>query len=83
LLAWAIVATIQQNYYLLAVGIPAAAGPLFLLPWLIALLTAGAAVFCLLAWIQRWWPLPGRVYYSLVTAACIAFVAWIAQLGLM
>ena len=39
-----------------------------------AVLTAGALVYMALAWKNRYWGIAGRVYYSLVTIAAVAFV---------
>jgi hypothetical protein len=53
-------------------------------PWIIkialgggvvaAVLTIGALVATLLAWKNRYWGIAGRVYYTLVTCAAVAFV---------
>ncbi|HEX7718981.1 MAG TPA: alpha/beta hydrolase, partial [Woeseiaceae bacterium] len=82
-LAWAIIAALQQSVYLPAVGVSAWAAPLFLLPWLIALLTLVLSVFVLLAWKHRWWGITGSIYFSLVAAACAGFVLSAVHLGLM
>ena len=39
-----------------------------------ALLTAGALVYLLLAWVNSYWGIGGRAYYTLVTLAAVAFV---------
>ncbi len=39
-----------------------------------ALLTAGALVYVVLAWKYSFWGIAGRVHYTLVTAAALAFV---------
>jgi hypothetical protein len=64
-------------------GDPAAA-PLFGVPLLYqivlglgvlaAVLTIGALVFTVLAWKDSYWGIAGRVYYTLVTLAAVAFV---------
>ena len=82
-LAWAIKAAIQQNVYLLAIGVGASAAPLFLLPWIVALLTLVLSAFVLLAWKHRWWGIIGRIYFSLVAVACAGFVLWAVHLGLI
>jgi hypothetical protein len=41
---------------------------------LAAVLTVGALVYASLAWINRYWELPFRAYYTLVTIAAVAFV---------
>ncbi len=39
-----------------------------------AVLTAGAVVYAVLAWTNRYWDISARVYYTLVTVAAVAFV---------
>ncbi len=39
-----------------------------------AVLTAGALLFIVLAWMNRYWGTTARVYYTLVTVAAVAFV---------
>jgi hypothetical protein len=39
-----------------------------------ALLTAGALVYCVLAWKDGYWGIAFRVYYTLLTMAAVAFV---------
>ena len=41
---------------------------------LAAVLTVGALVYTVLAWKDRLWGLAGRVHYTLVTVAAVAFV---------
>ncbi|HEX6304539.1 MAG TPA: serine hydrolase domain-containing protein [Anaerolineales bacterium] len=41
---------------------------------LAAVLTAGALVYTVLAWKNRYWGIAGRAYYTLVTLAAVAFV---------
>lgn len=41
---------------------------------LAALLTVGALVYTVLAWKERYWGIAGRLYYTLVTIAAVAFV---------
>jgi len=58
-------------------GLSPWARPLFLLPLVIAILAIGMIVFTLLAWTRRWWSMPGRMHYTLVTFAALAFVWWL------
>jgi hypothetical protein len=39
-----------------------------------ALLSAGALVYTVLAWMDRYWGIAFRLYYTLVTVAAVAFV---------
>jgi len=41
---------------------------------LAAVLTVGALVYTVLAWKNRYWGIAGRVYYTVVTIAAVAFV---------
>jgi hypothetical protein len=41
---------------------------------LAAVLTAGALVYTALAWKDSYWGIAGRIYYTLVTIAAVAFV---------
>jgi CubicO group peptidase (beta-lactamase class C family) len=48
-----------------------------------ALLTAAALVYIVLAWKDRYWGIAFRVYYTLVTAAALAFVWFLNQWNLL
>ena len=78
-----IATTAQENPYLLGFGVPAAARPLFVLPLLFMLGTAGVVVMGVFAWQRRWWNLAGRLHYAMVTFACTWLVAGIVGLGLL
>jgi hypothetical protein len=39
-----------------------------------AVLTAGALVYTVLAWKDRYWGIAVRLYYTLVTVAAVAFL---------
>ena len=54
---------------------PASSRYLFILPWLTAILTLGLLAFAFLAWKERWWKLPERVYFTTVTLAAAGFTA--------
>jgi hypothetical protein len=49
-------------------------GILYLIPWVIAVLTAAALVFTVLAWKDRYWHVSGRIHYTVVTLAAVALV---------
>ena len=55
-------------------GIPPLLRTAMTLPVPIAVLTLGALVFAGLAWKRRYWGLAGRIHYTLVTLAALAFV---------
>jgi hypothetical protein len=63
-------------------GISIWARSLFLLPLPIGILAVGMVGFTILAWTRRWWSLPGRVHYTLVTLAGSAFTWWLAYWNL-
>jgi hypothetical protein len=48
-----------------------------------ALLTAAALVYIVLAWKDRYWGIAFRAYYTLVTAAALAFVWFLNQWNLL
>ena len=48
-----------------------------------ALLTAAALIYIILAWKNRYWGIAFRVYYTLVTAAALAFVWFLNQWNLL
>jgi pimeloyl-ACP methyl ester carboxylesterase len=81
-LAAVIAATAQDDPFLLGFGVPAGAGRIFLLPWLIIVGTIGVVFFAVAAWARRWWTLTGRLHYSLVASACVGLTAEILSLGL-
>lgn len=64
----------STNWLMLAFGLPAKAAPLFLIPLLTTALTVGLLVFAVLTWGNGGWSTVGRVHYSLVTLAALAFV---------
>ena len=56
-------------------GYPPELTYLLVIPVLTAVLAAGLVVFTILAWKNRYWRLAGRIHYTLVTLAALAF-AW-------
>lgn len=48
-----------------------------------AALTAGALLYTVLAWLNNYWGLAGRVYYTLVTVAAVAFVWFLTYWNLL
>ncbi|MCJ7555576.1 MAG: alpha/beta hydrolase [Gammaproteobacteria bacterium] len=77
-----VLGTAQDNPLLLGFGVPAGAGPIFVLPWLMIAATIGVALFTVAAWRRDWWSLAGRVHYLLVAIACVSFIVWVFKLGL-
>jgi len=82
-LAAAIGQTLSTNPFLLAFGLSGGASPLFLLPWVALVLTGTLVIVAIVAWKNRWWTLVGRIHYSAITAASVAYVAFAASQGLL
>ncbi len=78
-----IAVTSEDNPFLLGLGVPAGAKPIFILPWLFILGTAGVVLLAVSAWRQRWWTLAGRMHYVLIACACVGLIVGIADLGLL
>jgi len=62
------------QWYTILFGVPPFIKALLALPVLAALLTIGALVFTVLAWKDGYWGLGGRIHYTLVTVAALAFI---------
>ena len=60
--------------YGIVFGVPPFFKVLLVLPVLAAVLTVGALVFTVLAWKDGYWGIVGRVHYTLVTIAALAFL---------
>jgi len=76
-------ATGQQQPQLLLFGLPSEAAPLFWLPWLAALLTAGVLFMTLLAWKDEYWSLAARVHFTLVAGAAAGFIWLLYSYGVL
>jgi pimeloyl-ACP methyl ester carboxylesterase len=72
-----------SNWIILMFGLPSAAAPLFVIPPLAAVLTFGLPVFTVLAWKHGYWTVMGRVHYSLLTLAALAFIWFLQYWGLL
>lgn len=62
------------QWYTILFGVPLFIKALLVLPVLAAVLTVGALVFTILAWKDGYWGVAGRVHYTLVTIAALAFL---------
>ena len=47
------------------------------LPIIAIVITLGGILFTALAWTQRHWNTFGRIHYTVVTGAALAFIAWL------
>ena len=74
--------TVASTPMLLAFGLPGSAGPLFVIPPILVILSPGVLVAGVQAWRKRYWNLVSRVHYSLVAAACLGFVVFVGYWGL-
>lgn len=81
-LALAIQGAAAANPFVLAFGVPGAAGWLFALPWIVAALTIAVAVLAVRAWRQGWWTPAHRAHYVLIATACVGFLAFVSTWGL-
>jgi hypothetical protein len=63
----------QLGGYGLVFGVPTSLIVLLSLPVLAAILTIGALFYTVLAWKDGYWGIAGRVHYTLVTVAALAF----------
>jgi pimeloyl-ACP methyl ester carboxylesterase len=71
-----------RNPFILGFGLPGDAAPLFLVPWVVALLAAGTAACAALAWRHGWWGRIARVHYALVAIAGVSFLGMLLAFGL-
>ena len=53
------------------------------LPYLVAALVVGVVVYAILSWRRRYWGLFGRLHYSLVALAALAFVGLLGYYNLL
>jgi CubicO group peptidase (beta-lactamase class C family) len=60
-----------------AYGVPAAVKGLLAIAIIAAVLAVAVVVLAVVAWVKRFWRVPGRVHYTLVAAAAAAFVLWL------
>ena len=66
-----------------ALGLPSWAQYLFLLPWIIAVLAIGMVFFTILIWKRRYLSIPGRIHFTLVMLASLAFLWWLGYWNLL
>ncbi len=78
-----IINTGMQQEYLLLFGLPSNAAPLFVIPWVSALLGIILLLLSMLAWTKRRGAMVGRVYYTLVAVALLGFVWVLSAWGLV
>lgn len=64
-------------------GVPRLVIALLILPLAATALTAGVVGYAVLAWKHRYWGLAGRVHYSLVALAAVAFIWFLNHWNLL
>jgi CubicO group peptidase (beta-lactamase class C family) len=75
--------SVLSNYLELIFGVPLLLRILLILPILSALLTIGALFFAYVAWKNKYWTVCGRVHYTLVVLASLAFLWFLAYWNLL
>jgi hypothetical protein len=63
-----------RQWYTNVFGVPPFIKALLVLPVLAAVLTIGLLVFSVMAWKDGYWGIGGRIHYTLVTVAALAFL---------
>ena len=63
-----------MTWYTPFFGTPPFLTALLVLPVLAAILTVGVLIFTVLAWKDGYWGIAGRIHYTLVTTAVLAFI---------
>ncbi|MEM8533119.1 MAG: alpha/beta hydrolase [Chloroflexota bacterium] len=72
-----------SNESILFFGLPRTTLPLFILPLLVGLLTAGMLVMSARAWMTPYWSVWNRLYYTILTIAALGCVTILTQWGLL
>jgi uncharacterized integral membrane protein len=60
-----------------SVSVPLPLILLLVIPVIAAILTLFVIPLTVLAWLKKYWTLQGRIHYTLVTAALVAFIWWL------
>ncbi|PAU93779.1 hypothetical protein CK503_08885 [Aliifodinibius salipaludis] len=82
-LGYAIQHTASVNPLILAFGLIGSYSWVFLLPWLLAILTLVLMGFAITAWHNKWWSILHRCHFTLITLACIGLISFIGFWDLM
>jgi hypothetical protein len=67
----------------IAFGIPPGTAELLLIPIIMSILIVTMLIFTVVVWARHDWSLAGRVYYSLVTVASVAFIWFLNSWNLL
>jgi pimeloyl-ACP methyl ester carboxylesterase len=82
-LAWTVMQAINQNPFLLALGLPAGAAPLLWVPWILLAGSLALIVTAVLAWRREAWTPWERIHFSILAAANAVVVAALFAVGLV
>jgi pimeloyl-ACP methyl ester carboxylesterase len=83
LLGWTVVQTIGDNPFMLLIGLPSSAAPLFLMPWVLLAGSIALVVVATSAWQRAAWTPWARIHFTLVAAASVAFTIAVFLWGLI
>jgi hypothetical protein len=72
-----------SDYMELIFGVPPFLKVLLILPILSAVLTIGAIFFVYVGWKNKYWTTCGRLHYTLVVLASLAFLGFLAYWNLL
>jgi hypothetical protein len=67
----------------IAHALPRATAGLLVIPIVMSVLSAAMILLGVLVWVRRDWSLSGRVYYTLLTVASVAFIWWLNSWNLL
>ncbi len=60
-----------------SISVPPPLIRLLVMPVIAAVLTLFAIPLTVLAWLKKYWTIPDRIHYTIVTAALVAFIWWL------
>ncbi len=75
-------AIIANTNLLVLSSLPGWSGPLFVIPWLLALLALALIAATILVWRKSGWSIWGRLYYTLLTLSAVGYVIMLAATGM-
>ena len=76
-------ALFQIDQWEFTYGLPSVVMALLVIPIVTTILTVGLPLFAGLAWINGYWSLIGRLYYSSLTLAELVFIWWLSYWNLL
>jgi CubicO group peptidase (beta-lactamase class C family) len=78
-----IAVALQKYFWELRYGVPSIILALLCIPLLTVVLTAGALILGIMAWKEGYWSTIGRLHYSLVLLAALAFIPFLLYWNLL